>query len=126
MNIFFAVSTYMAWFVDISNYIVKGKLRAQLHDHEKHKIINKSYYYSWITDDFFYTGADLIIRWSVKEEEVPDILRVCHNETCGGNFSYKNNYYKVSQAIYYWTTLFKEEKIYVHLCDNCQRVGRVV
>ena len=55
-----------------------------------------------------------------------DILKASHDEPCGGHFSDKRAAYKVLNVGYYWPTLFKDAKIYVKRCDNCQRKGKPV
>ena len=36
--------------------------------------------------DLFYTRYDLIIRRCVRQDEVLDILKACHDEPRGGDF----------------------------------------
>ena len=58
----FAVSVQTLWFVDIANYLEIGKIPNHLSPHEKRRIIVQSSNYSWVDNDFFCTGLDLIIR----------------------------------------------------------------
>ena len=69
---------------------------------------------------------DLIIQRCVKEDEVPEILKSCHDEPCGGHFADKRTDYKVLLLGYYWPSLFKDAKEYVKSCANCQRMGKLV
>ena len=55
-----------------------------------------------------------------------DILKACHDESCGGHFANKMTAHKVFHLGYYWPTLFKYAKTYVQSCDSCQRVGRPI
>jgi len=55
---------------------------------------------------------------------MPDILKACHDEPCGGHFADKRTTYKIFSLGYYWPTLFKDAKQYVRRCDSCQRIGR--
>lgn len=41
--------------------------------------------------DLFRTGLGLIIRRCVREDEVFDILKACHEEPCRGHFADKKN-----------------------------------
>jgi len=70
------------------------------------------------------TGPDLRIRRCVREDEMPEILKACHDEPCGGHFSDKWKTYKILSLEYYWPTIFKDAKEYVRGCDSCQRVGK--
>ena len=58
----FFVSVQTPWFTDIANYLATGKLPNQFSPHEKCHIIVQSYNYSWVGNDLFHTGPDLIIR----------------------------------------------------------------
>jgi hypothetical protein len=62
----------------------------------------------------------------VREDEIFDILKACHDEPCRGKFVDKRTAYKVLNSGYYWPTLFKDVKTYVKSCDNCQRMGKPV
>jgi len=66
-----------------------------------------------VNGDLFYTGSDLIIRKCVREDEILDILKACHDEPCGGHFADKRTTYKVMQLGYYWPAIFKDSKAYV-------------
>ena len=48
--------------VYISNYLATGKLPNHLSPHEKRRIIVQISNYSWVDNDLFRTGPDLIIR----------------------------------------------------------------
>ena len=58
----FDVFVQTPWFVDIANYLATGKIRNHLSPHEKCRIIVHSSNYSWVDNDLFCTGPDLIIR----------------------------------------------------------------
>jgi len=72
------------------------------------------------------TRPNLIIQRCVREDEVPEILKACHHEPCGGHFADKITAYKVLLLGYYWPSLFKDAKEYVKRCDSCQRMGKLV
>jgi hypothetical protein len=120
----FSLSINTPWFADMANYLATRKLPSHLSPHEKWKIITQSANYSWVGHDIFRTCPDLIIRRCVREDEVPEILRNCHDGPCGGHFSDKRTTYKVLQSGYYWPRIFKYVAKYVRSCDSCQRIGR--
>eukprot|EP00253_Pinus_taeda_P025248 PITA_25248 len=97
----FVVTTKTPWYADITNYLVIGKLPPHL-----------------------FPGPDLMIRRCVREDEMDDILKACHDEPCGGHFADKRTAYKILSLGYYWLSLFKDAKQYVERCDNYQRVGK--
>jgi hypothetical protein len=108
----------------MENYLATRKLPSHLSPHEKRKIITQSANYSWVDHDFFRTGLILIIRRCVQEDEVPEILRSCHDGPCGGHLSDKRTTYKVLHSGYYWPSIFKDVAKYVRSCDSFQRIGR--
>eukprot|EP00253_Pinus_taeda_P028150 PITA_28150 len=117
----FTVTTKTPWFAYMANYLVTGKLPPHLFPSERRKIIEESSRYSWISNELFKTGPDFVIRRCVKEDEMPDILKACHDEPCGGHFADKRTTYKILSLGYYWPSLFKYAKQYVKRCDRCQR-----
>jgi hypothetical protein len=82
--------------------------------------------YSWIKGDLFYTGPDMIIHRCVREDEMFNILKACHDEPCGGHFADRRTTYKILHSGYFWPTLFRDVKKYVWGCDSFQRMGHLV
>jgi hypothetical protein len=122
----FALSTNTPWFADIANYLAAGTLLQHLSPKERQRVIRQSATYSWIEGYLFRTGQDRIIRCCVREDEMYDILKACHDEPCGGHFVDKRTANKVLHLGYYWSTIFRDAKQYVRSCDKCQRMGRPV
>jgi hypothetical protein len=120
----FAVSAHSPWYADIANYLVAGKFPSHLSYRKKKSIVHQSARYSWISGYLFHTGADQEIRRCVREDEVYDILKACHDDPCGGHFADKRTTYKILRMGYYWPSLFKDARKYVKACDSCQRVGQ--
>eukprot|EP00253_Pinus_taeda_P021297 PITA_21297 len=75
------------------------------------KILQKhSTAFAWEYTDI---GLDCVIRRCVREDEMPNILKACHDEPCGGHFADKRTVYKILSLGYYWPSLFKDAKQYV-------------
>ena len=108
----FVVSVQTPWFIDIANYLATGKIPNHLSPHEKRRIIVQSFNYSWVDNDLFHTGPDLIIRRCMWEDEMIDILHACHDGPCGGHFFDKQMTYKVLHSGYYWSSIFKDAAKY--------------
>lgn len=115
----FAISIRSSWFVDIANYLATGKLPSSLSPREKRKVIQTIASYSWINEELYKTWPDLIIQRCVREDGVLEIIKDCHEEPCGGNFSDKRTTYKALLLGYYWPFVFKDANEYVKRCDNC-------
>ena len=120
----FAIAVRTPWYADVANYLAVGKLPKHLTPQERKQIVQKSTRFSWIGDHLFHTGADMQIRRCIREDEILDILKACHNGPCGGHFADKRTAHKVLQAGYYWPTIFKDAKKFVQACDSCQRAGK--
>eukprot|EP00253_Pinus_taeda_P010140 PITA_10140 len=71
-----------------------------------------------------HTGLDQEIRRCIREDEVYDILKDCHDGPCGGHFADKRTTHKVLRMGYYWPSLFKDANKYVRACDSYQRMGQ--
>jgi hypothetical protein len=124
MNIYLQFPAHSPWYADIANYLVAGKLPPHLSHREKKSIIHQSARYSWISGCLFHTGPDQEIRRCIREDEVYDILKACHDGPCGGHFADKRTTHKILRMGYYWPSLFKDAKKYVRACDSYQRVGQ--
>jgi hypothetical protein len=111
-------------YVYVVNYFVTSKVPQNMSSREKQRIIHLSANYMWHDDCLYRTGPNLVIRRCVREDEMHDILRACHDGPCGGNFSDKRKTYKILQSGYYWPTIFKYANKYVAICDECQRMGK--
>eukprot|EP00253_Pinus_taeda_P030101 PITA_30101 len=120
----FAISIINPWYADLANYLSTGRTPPHFTSKEKKRLVKQSARYSWLNGDLFYTGHDMIIRRSVRNDEVLDILKSYHDEPCGGHFAAKRTSFKVLTLGYYWPSIFKDAKKYVKSCDICQRMGR--
>ena len=118
------VSAHSPWYADIANYLVAGKLPSHLSHQEKRKIIQQNPRYRWISGCLFHTRLDQEIQRHIREDEVNDILKACHDGPSGGHFDDKRKAHKILRMGYYWPLLFKDAKKYVWACDSCQRMGQ--
>eukprot|EP00253_Pinus_taeda_P011734 PITA_11734 len=119
----FVVAVQTPWYADVANYLVVGKLPKHLTPNEQKQIVQRSTRFSLIGDYLFHTGADMQIRRCVRQDEIFDILKACHDQPCGGHFSDRRTTHKVLHTGYYWPTIFKDAKKFVQACDSCQRAG---
>jgi hypothetical protein len=122
----FVVAVQTPWYADVANYLAVGKLPKHLTPNERKQIVQKSTRFSWIGGYLFHTGADMQIRRCIREDEIFDILKACHDGPCGGHFAEKELDIKYYRQGYYWPTIFKDAKKFVQACDSCQRAGNLV
>lgn len=91
----FLISVITPWYVDIDNYLPTWKLPPHFISREKRKVIRESTRYTWLNGYLFYTSSDPIIRRCVRQYEIIDILKSCHDEPCGGHFADKRKKRKI-------------------------------
>ncbi|XP_019252741.1 PREDICTED: uncharacterized protein K02A2.6-like [Nicotiana attenuata] len=72
-----------------------------------------------------YLMQNNVIRRCVPEEEVNKILYHCHDGAIGGHYAANQTTFKVLEAGFFWSTLFKDAQEYVAQCDRCQRTGNI-
>eukprot|EP00253_Pinus_taeda_P029166 PITA_29166 len=120
----FVVAVKMPWYADVENYLEAGKLSKHLTSRERKLIVQHNTCFSWIGGYLFHMGVDMHIRRCIMEDEIYDILKVCHDGSCSGHFVDRRIGHKILQMGYYWPTTFKDAKKFFQTCDSCQRMGR--
>eukprot|EP00253_Pinus_taeda_P029953 PITA_29953 len=115
----FVVAVQTPLYVDVANYLAVGKLPKHLTPNERKQIVQRSTRFSWIRGYLFHIGADMQIRRGVRQDEIFDILKACHDQPCGGHFADRRTTHKVLHTGYYWPTIFKDAKKFVQACDSC-------
>lgn len=120
----FAISIVNPSYAHLANYLSTGRTPPHVTAKEKKGLVKQSARYSWINGNLFYTGYDMIIIRCVRNDEIIDIFKSCHDEPCGGHFAAKRTTLKILSLGYYWPSIFKDSKKYVNSCDNFQRMGR--
>eukprot|EP00253_Pinus_taeda_P013533 PITA_13533 len=119
----FVVTVRTPWYSNVANYLAVGRLPNHLTPNERKYIVQHSTQFSWIGGYLFHTGVDMHIRRCVREDELFDILRACHDGPCGRHFADHRTDHKVLQTGCYWPTIFKDAKKFVQTSDSCQRAG---
>jgi len=102
----FSISTNSPWFIDIANYLTIGKLPCHFSPKEKRRILKIISPYFWIKGDLIYTSPNMIIHRCVREDEIFNILKACHDEPFQENFVDLRISYKILYFRYFWPTLF--------------------
>ncbi|GJW15815.1 reverse transcriptase domain-containing protein, partial [Tanacetum coccineum] len=101
------------WYADFVNYIV-GKVVPPNWTFEKRKrFFSQVKTYFWEEPYAFKLCADNIMRRCVAGSETLEILAHCHSGPTGGNHSANVTAKKVSEAGFYWPSVFKDANEYV-------------
>ena len=58
-------------------------------------------------------------------DEANYVLREAHEGACGNHLEARSLIHKVVRAGYYWPTIQADAKVYVRVCDQCQRFNNV-
>jgi hypothetical protein len=109
----FVVTIQMPWYVDVVNYLTVWKLPVHLSSRERKLIFQHSARFTWIGGYLFHIGFYIQIEICIREDEVHDVLKACHDEPCGRHFADHKSWHKVLHMGYYWHSIFKDAKKYV-------------
>ncbi|XP_057734253.1 uncharacterized protein LOC130949596 [Arachis stenosperma] len=107
----------------IANYKVGRKIPQEFTKQQVKKLLNEAKKFLWDKPFLFKRCLDGMIRKCVPENEMKDILWHCHGSAYGGHFGPERTTAKVLQSRFYWPTIFKDAREFVHLCNECQKAG---
>nr|GEZ96294.1 reverse transcriptase domain-containing protein [Tanacetum cinerariifolium] len=82
-------------------------------------------HYFWDDPYLFRICADQIIRRCVHEQEAIDILKACHEGPTGGHHGANLTAKKVFDAVFFWTTIYRDAHDMIKSYDTCQRQGKI-
>lgn len=111
------------WFADITNYKVGRKIPQEFTKKQVKKLLNEAKKFLWDEPFLFKRCPDGMIRKCVPKSEMRDILWHCHGLAYGGHFGPERTSAKILQSGFYWPTIFKDAREFVHQCNECQRAG---
>jgi hypothetical protein len=119
-----SVST-LPWFPNIINFLVSGQLSAHWSIQDKRKFLNEVKNFYWDNPYLFKYCPDQIFRRCIPDNEVSSVIKFCHSEACGGNFSSRKTTAKILQNGFYWPTMFKDSHAFCKTCENYQKLGSI-
>ena len=90
----------------MENYLTIGKFPPSFTKKQIKKLIKTSAQFEWLNGILFNCGLDFVLHGCVREDEIFDILRACHDEPSGGNYSVKRTTHKIHGTSYYWPSLY--------------------
>ena len=113
----------LPWYADIVNYLVTGKIPSQWSSPDKKRFLAIARHFYFDDPYLFKYCADQVIRKCVPNEEIENILFMCHSSFCGRHFSSRVTAMKILQRGLYWPTLFKDSYSYCKACNRYQMLG---
>ncbi|XP_072064379.1 uncharacterized protein [Arachis hypogaea] len=102
------------WFADIANYKVGRKIPQEFTRQQLKKLLKEAKKFLWDEPFLFNRCSDGMIRRCVPENEMRDILWHCHGSAYGGHFGPERLAAKVLQSGFYWPTIFRDAREFVH------------
>jgi hypothetical protein len=120
-----AIGSNEPWYADIVNFLTNDIIPPDLSHQGKKRFIWQARQYMWSDPYLFKHGVDSIIRRCIPESEQHDILKFCHELSCGGHFSARTTALKVLQSGFFWPSIFKDSYHFRLTCDRCQRTGNI-
>ena len=113
------------WYADIVNYLCSKQLPPDYSSQQKKRFFASLKNFLWDDPLLFKRCPDGIIHRCVPEVEVPSVIRHCHSEPAGGHHSAERTVAKILQCGFFWPTMFKDTRVFVGMCDQCQRTGNI-
>ncbi|XP_021748087.1 uncharacterized protein LOC110713944 [Chenopodium quinoa] len=114
------------WFADIANYLSCSILPPDLTYQQKRKFLHDIRQYFWDDPLLFKQGVDGLFRRCVPDDEIENVITMCHSSPCGGHMSANKTLAKILQCGFYWPSMFKDVWGVVKACDRCQRTGNIL
>ncbi|KAL9342104.1 hypothetical protein Peur_065429 [Populus x canadensis] len=112
----------MPWFAKNINFLATGDLPTHWSTEDKGKFLNEVKKFYWDDPYLFEYGPDQTFRRCIPDNEVSNVIKLCHSEACGNHFSSKKTAAKILQNGFYWPTMFKDTHAFCKTCENCQKV----
>ncbi|MCO5550284.1 hypothetical protein L7F22_003766 [Adiantum nelumboides] len=92
---------------------------------EKKRLVAHAQRFSIIEGELYQKGFEGLYRRCVCKEEIPHILKECHDSACGGHFAGRFTALKILRIGYWWPSVFKDSFEWYKRCDLCQRATRL-
>ncbi|KAL9375097.1 hypothetical protein Peur_031976 [Populus x canadensis] len=112
----------MPLFAKNINFLATGDLPTHWSTEDKGKFLNEVKKFYWNDPYLFKYCPDQIFRRYIPDNEVSNVIKLCHSEACGSQFSSKKTATKILQNGFYWRTMFKDTHAFCKTCKNCQKV----
>ncbi|XP_021723382.1 protein NYNRIN-like [Chenopodium quinoa] len=115
----------LSWFADLVNYLASGEFPPDFSKNQRKKLKREAIHYVWDDPILYKRGVDGLLRRCVPDEEVQNVLKMCHFDPCGGHMGANKTALKVLHSGLWWPHIFKDAWGFVKTCDRCQRTGNI-
>ena len=111
------------WMTPIVSYLKDGKLPEGKDKARKLRVRAARYI---LMDEVLYKrGFSQPYLRCLAPDEANYVLREVHEGACGNHLGVRSLIHKVVHAGYYWPTVQADAKVYVKVCDQCQRFSNI-
>jgi len=112
----------MPWIAKNINFLTTEDLPTHWSTKDKGKFLNKVNKFYWDVPYLLEYCSDQIFQRCIPDNEVSNVIKLCHSEACGSHFLSKKTVAKILQNGFYWPTMFKDTHAFCKTCENCQNV----
>ncbi|XP_021717023.1 uncharacterized protein LOC110684893 [Chenopodium quinoa] len=97
----------LPWFADLVNYLACGEFPPSFSTNQRRKLKREARHYLWDDPILYKCRVDGLLRRCVPNEEVPNVLKMCHSDPSGGHMGVSKTASKILQCGLWWLYLFK-------------------
>ena len=111
------------WMTPIISYLKDGSLPEGKDKARKLKV--RLARYVLLNEVLYKRGFSQPYLRCLSPDEANYVLREVHEGACGNHLEARSLIHKVVRAGYYWPTIQADAKVYVKVCDQCQRFSNI-
>ncbi|XP_021714895.1 uncharacterized protein LOC110682862 [Chenopodium quinoa] len=97
-QLFAIIQAPAPWFADIANYLACSILPPDLTYQQKRKFLHDVRQYFWDDPLLFKQGVDGLFRRCVPDDEIHEVITMCHSSPCGGHMSANKTLARILQC----------------------------
>ncbi|MCO5584686.1 hypothetical protein L7F22_038617 [Adiantum nelumboides] len=116
----FCIELSREWYDQIASYLSTLKFPLEMSKAQKKRLVTHAQRFSIIEGELYQKGFEGLYCRCVCKEEIPHILKECHDSACGGHFAGRLTALEILRAGYWWPIVFKDSFEWCKRCDMCQ------
>ncbi|MCO5609153.1 hypothetical protein L7F22_063375 [Adiantum nelumboides] len=120
----FCIELSREWYDQIASYLSTLELPLEMSKAKKEHLVTHAQRFSIIEGELYQNRFEGLYCRYICKEEIPHILKACHDSACGGHFAGRLTALEILRAGYWWLSVFKDSFEWCKRCDLCQRATR--
>ncbi|MCO5585566.1 hypothetical protein L7F22_039501 [Adiantum nelumboides] len=121
----FCIELSREWYDQIASYLSTLEFPPEMSKTKKKRLVTHAQRFYIIEGELYQKGFVGLYRRCVCKEEIPHILKECHDSACGGHFAGRLTALKILRPGYWWPSVFMDSFEWCKRCDLCQRATRL-